>query len=297
MKKHLVKYDMFVFEGGHSFDNVIGIKQSDVKETLEHFQKDVLLKLGLEGLDIDCALLGSAGKKANITDLSGDLDVAVSVDKIASAGNISFEEVLDYLDTKVQALGYKTQVARGFEQVSVAYPINGSKQEGFVQIDLMLSTSLEWSKFMYHSPDYRKAESKYKGLFRNILFMCAIKSADKKVVKYTDDNNVEEVEGLVVRLNQGVFKVRKSFMGKKGLVKIPTLLKDHDKFISNVPDEIVSNLLGDKFKPKDIDTFEKLYDIIFHQDSKLKSIRADVLKSFEDDLMRAKLPKPSEISQ
>ena len=46
----------------------------------------------------------------------------------------------------------------------------------------MPSDNMEYSKWMYHSPDFTKAESKYKGLFRNQLIMAIEEVAKLNVV-------------------------------------------------------------------------------------------------------------------
>jgi len=297
MKKYLNTYFQFLTEGGHTFKDVIGIKQIDIPDTLKKIEKDILIPLGLEGFNIDAAVLGSAGKKAKEDDLSGDLDIAISIDKIAANAGISLDEVFNYVNTKCQSLGYRTVSSKGFQLISIAYPIKGNEQLGFCQVDLMLSTSLEWSKFIYHSPDFRKAESKYKGLYRNILLMVAIKLSEKKIVKFAEDGiSPEEIEYLAIRFNQGLVKIRKTFKGKNGLVKSASLLKDYNKFITNVPNDIIHKVFGDKYSIKDVETFEKLYDLIFNKDTKVKNIRNEIKEEVKIVIKKYKLPLPSELN-
>lgn len=279
-----------LLEGGHSFSDVVGIEQNEVPATLKNVEKTVLKKLGLEGLGVDAELLGSAGKKKQ-GDLSGDLDIAVSIDQIASANNISLSEVPQWTEKKLKSLGYDIAPARGFTQVSIPFPISGRENE-VVQVDLMFSTSLEWSKFAYHSPNFAKGESKYKGTYRNVLLGTVVGVLDKKVLKKIGDEDAE-VEKYALRLDSGVFKTVKSFVGKSGsIVKTGKVLRQFDKMITNVPDDFVKFLFGDKYGASDVDTYEKVYDLIFNKDTKVKKYRSVIRDKFVKGLEQMKLPVP-----
>ena len=72
-----------------------------------------------------------------------DLDIAVSVDKIASANSlpINSDAVLEFMDETLRKAGFSTTVSKGFKQISIGVVIPGTKD--IAQVDLMLSTSLE----------------------------------------------------------------------------------------------------------------------------------------------------------
>ncbi len=148
---------------------------------------------------------------------------------------------------------------------------------------------------MYHSPDYSKFESKYKGLYRNILLMKIISNADRKTTKLTDAGETEEYQSYVVRLNQGVVKVTKSFKGKKGLLKNPKLLKDQDKFITNTPEEVASIAFGPNVLPSDIMTFEDTWNQFTSPTFVHKNKFDKMLKEFILQIKRTKVPIPSEV--
>ena len=249
--------------------------------------------LGLEGLDKDAALIGSAGKKSTP---SGDLDIAVSVDRVAGNNGISMKEALGFLDMMLKGAGYSTSVAFGFQQVSFACPIEGNKKNGYCQADLMLSDSLEWAKFVYYSPDLNKAESKYGGAYRTIMLMSIASLCEREATKVLDTGEIEEYESLVMRLNQGIVKVRKSYKGKKGLLKTPKLMRQFDKFVSNVPEEVTEYLFGEGTKVSDIDTFEKIYALLLSPSFPHQDKVDDILEKYEGALNRAGIPLPSELN-
>jgi hypothetical protein len=252
----------------------------------------VFPQIGLVGIGDDCAVIGSAGKKLPEA-TSGDIDIAVSADKIAGALGTSLDNALFELDKKLKSLGYSTKLAVGFNQVSFGAPIDGDYKNGVGQVDLMLTHDLDWSKFIYHSPDFRIAESMYKGAYRNLLLMATIGSCFYEITKETDKGETAEYKAFVVRLNQGIVEVRKSFEGKKGLVKTAKLLKEYDKEITRTPQDVVNLLFNGGHKPDAVSTYEKLRALLDSGDFKFPNKLREILKDFESKLEAAKLPLPS----
>lgn len=284
-----------LFEGGNAFDNVRPLTQKESVETYDIIKKDLFPKLGLDGDGIDALPIGSFGKKLD-TQTSGDIDIAVSIDKIASINRLGVNDVLDWLGDTLKKLKYDTKVMKGFQQVSIAFPINGNVKNGYAQVDLMLSSNMDWSKFVYTSPNFKLAESKYKGLYRNMLLMSILSEAMKKVTK-TNKDEIEEYEMYAMRMDSGIFKVKKSFMGKKGnLVKTAVLLKDQDEFITNTPEELIEICFGPGFGIPDMIGFENVWKLVnsstFPHKAKLKQI-IDKFKYYVED---AKVPLPTEIT-
>jgi hypothetical protein len=293
LPKYIHSEKAMVYEGGNAIDNARPLNQEETKLVYDFVQKKVYPILGLEGNGIDASPIGSFGKK-NPEQLSGDIDIAVSADKIASANGVSFENVLDKMEELLSTAGYSTKKVNGLSQVSVGIQIPGT--DDYAQVDLMLSTNLEWSTFMYHSPDFTKAESKYKGLYRNTLMMAVVSEMTKEATKTTDKGEVEEYKQYVIRLNDGVYSVAKSFMGKKGsLVKTASLLKDQDKFISNTPDVVVKLAFGEKTVPADVMTFENTWNIITSKDFIHKDKLKNILEKFKMYLLNSKAPFPTEV--
>ena len=87
----MIKLKTLIVEGGNLFDGTTGIKQSEVNSTVKQIETTVLKKLGLVGIDTDSFVLGSAGKKSE-KELSGDLDIGISADQLASANGLKLSE-------------------------------------------------------------------------------------------------------------------------------------------------------------------------------------------------------------
>ncbi len=287
----MIKLKSLIFEGGNLFDNTTGIKQSEVNGTIKDLETKVLKKLGLIGIGTDSFLLGSAGKKSP-KELSGDLDVGISADQIASANGLKLSEVYQWLSDKLTRLGYETAPVSGFSQVSIPFPISGRKDK-YVQVDFMLSNNMEWTLFAYTAPDFTKSESKYKLVYRNLLLAACISVYDMKVLKQTDDKIPVEVQKYALRWNDGIYSTVKSFASKTGgILKTGKLLKDRDVFVTQTPADMVKMFLGKQYTPNDIKTFESLYDIVFNQESNVTKYRQSIKRKFIESLTKSKLPIP-----
>ena len=300
MKQYIKLFEQFVTdlsEGGNAIGESRPMTQKETQEVYDYIKTKVYPLLGLEGDEVDAAPIGSFGKKSEEA-MSGDLDIAVSVDKIASANGlpIDADDVLAFMDSKLKGAGFNTTVAGGFKQISIGVKIPGT--DDTAQVDLMLSTSLEWSRFMYYSPDFTKAESKYKGAYRNLLLMAVINYAKREAAKTTDTGEVEEINTYVLQLNRGIQEVRKSFMGKKGsIVKTAETLHAYDKFISNTPDVVVKIAFGDNTKVSDAMTFEGCWSLVTSSSFPYSNKLPEILKAFKAYLMGAKLPMPTEAAE
>ena len=90
----MIKLKKLLTEGGNMFPDAVEIKQNEVAATVSKIETTVLKPLGLIGFGTDCFILGSAGKKP-ADQLSGDLDIGVSMDQLASANGLKLSDVLD----------------------------------------------------------------------------------------------------------------------------------------------------------------------------------------------------------
>jgi hypothetical protein len=287
----------FLNESGNAIEDSRPLTQPEVLATYEWVEKTLFPLIGLEGKGIDASPIGSYGKKADeIT--SGDIDIAVSVDKIAGVNGISMEDALQFLEDTFKKEGYSTRTAKGFEQISIGVPVGGKKNSGTAQVDFMLSTNLDWSRFMYYSPNFKIAESKYKGMYRNVLLMSIVSECMKETTKKTETGETEQYKQYVIRLEKGIYQVEKTFMGKKGsLVKTASLLHDQDKFITSTPEEVVKFAFGEGVKPAEVMTFENAFALATSPKFIHKDRLDAILNRFRIYIVSAKMPVPTEVEQ
>lgn len=142
---------MILNEGG-AMPGVGPIHISEIDPTLDALQRVL-------GIDLKNNALGSVGKK----EFSGDIDVALQIDpkdipafveKLKKTPEVMDVAKSSVIMTKVKIVGYDPN-----KQTT-------KPRTGFVQVDFMPGDP-GWLKTYYHSPSEK--ESKYKGVFRNIM--------------------------------------------------------------------------------------------------------------------------------
>lgn len=292
--RHIRTYKLF--EGGNALELSRPIKQSEAAPTIAAIEEIIFPALGLEGFEKDCLLIGSVGKKKDPEDESGDIDIGFAVDKFADAHNIDEDQAIKFLYNTLQKEFpvFESRWLRGLEVVSFGYPIANDPAKGYVQIDFIPIKDMKWAKFIYYSPDYTKDESKYKSAHRNWLFS-AIISQIIEDEEFDIDGNKLGYMGYMMRLNDGLSKVKKSFVGKTKLLK--NAKKVEDVPVTKSPEEFVKFLFGDGIKPSDVRTFEDSWSIMmdpaFRWSDRVGNIRLALLKF----LKRVKLPIPTEMKE
>jgi hypothetical protein len=292
MRFQSLKEWIIINEGGGAIASSRPLTWDEAQELYAWVTENISPKFGISKEDLQ--VIGSYGKKP-IGETHGDLDIAVSADAVMRANNLQKEEVIDFIDEILVSMGLETKKMIGFKQVTAGIPIPGTSD--IAQVDFMLSPGLEWSKFIYHSPDFRSNESRYKGVYRNLMLMAIITEASKDILKKTPAGDVEELETNVIRFPEGIWRARKSFMGKKGLVKTGQLLKEFDKFVTLNPQEVTEMAVGEGYTPDNINTFEKLWHLVTRDKFVHSDKLDDILSKFSQNLKGAGLPYPEEAKE
>ena len=287
-----------ILEGGKAVDGR-RILQSEVPSIADKVD-EILSGLGLVRGE-DWEMVGSAGKK-KAEDTSGDIDVCIKKDRMMDVlGSRDGENgVYDDLAKYLEGLGYDRYRAQpGFSQVSFGMPINDA--DDIIQIDFILTRSLEWSRFTQSSPDYTKDESKYKAHVRNVLMMCIIKYCFKRTTKRVtmdDDTVVDgEVEAYVLRLTDGLYKTRKNWIGKSGgILAKDVVMHEYDELITDTPQGLI-DLLFDDGTVEDYLSFETLFDAFMSDRFKFPENRERILIGYIMSLDGQGIDVPTEIPQ
>jgi hypothetical protein len=276
-------------EGGAAIPSSRPITWDEAQNLYKWVKNNISPKFGIDESDME--VIGSYGKKAE-GETHGDLDIAVSANSVMERNGIGADQVLDFINDSLVSMGLETKKMAGFKQVTAGIPIPGTSD--IAQVDFMLSPSLDWSKFVYHSPDFRSGESKYKGVYRNALLMAIITESSKEILKRTPEGDVEELETNVIRYPEGIWRARKNFMGKKGLVKTGQLLRDFDKFVTANPQEVTELAVGKGYTPDSISTFERLWHLITREGFIHERYLKDILEKFALNLKGIGIPYPEE---
>lgn len=209
------------------------------------------LSINLTDLGFKFGALGSFNKKKE-GDLYNDLDIAIEV-PFEVGKDIIKQICLDNEDKTI--LG---KINDKFNTVSIGYKLGDGTN---LQVDFMFVDRLSWAQFAFHSPDFKKDESKYKGMYASILLQAVIRNLPIKK-EYDDNNNLINYTYLSLCQKDGIHKKSKTFIGKKGnLIKTPKITEDI--ILSNDPNYVLEILFNfDVFNGSGIPDRE-LYSIVW----------------------------------
>ena len=155
---------MSILVEGGAMPGVGAIHIDEIEPTLDSLEKVL-------GIDLKDNALGSVGKK----EFSGDIDIALEIKPedipafVEKLKNIP--EVLDIAKSSV--IMTKVKIA----DYDANKKAEGKPRTGYVQVDFMPGDP-GWLKTFYHAP--HEKDSKYKGVFRNILVSSIAAHLDRK---------------------------------------------------------------------------------------------------------------------
>ena len=266
---------MVLNEGG-SMPGVGPIHIDEIEPTLDELERAL-------GIDLKNNVLGSVGKK----EFSGDIDVAVQVDPDKISDLVDKLErspiVLDLakssvIMTKVKIVNYDPE-----KQTT-------KQRTGFVQVDFMPGDP-GWMKTYYHSPSEK--ESKYKGVFRNIMIatICAIYQRQDSEEKIDDGRSVES-ERWMWSPSDGLVRIRRTPVPK---AKGDGYTKKNKNEIIDKPirdAEGIAKALG-LDGPQDLNSYESLKQAI--ETNYPKDMVQKILDSFAQNKQVQDIGVPDEL--
>lgn len=200
--------------------------------------------------DTEFAPIGSVGKK-NAEQTSGDIDIAVELDFSES------ENVKKVLEEKYPDMEIKSM--KGLRILSVGLPYESQ----VVQVDLMFFPDIELAKFFYHSPDFTKNESEFKGSVRNMLMTSILKNIPVQDYRNTtfENGHVKDLYKYSFNPEKGLVILHQSFEGKDGQErKTKQTIKDDTVEVSKNVEEIVKFMMGEDADLSTVSSFESMVD-------------------------------------
>ena len=200
--------------------------------------------------DTEFAPIGSVGKK-NAEQTSGDIDIAVELDFSES------ENVKKVLEEKYPDMEIKSM--KGLRILSVGLPYESQ----VVQVDLMFFPDIELAKFFYHSPDFTKNESEFKGSVRNMLMTSILKNIPVQDYRNTtfENGHIKDLYKYSFNPEKGLVILHQSFEGKDGQErKTKQTIKDDTVEVSKNVEEIVKFMMGEDADLSTVSSFESMVD-------------------------------------
>lgn len=187
------KNTQIVAEGG-AMPGVGAIHISEIEPTLKKLEKSL-------GINLRDFTLGSVGKR----EFSGDIDVAINLkpEELDSFGQ-KLQQNPNIEDVKKSSVFMTKVKIENFDNTRS----DGRPRTGYVQIDFMPGDP-GWLKTYYHSP--RETESKYKGVFRNVMIASIAGQLDRRESsERIDDGRPVEAERWMWSPSDGLIRVKRT---------------------------------------------------------------------------------------
>ncbi len=274
-------------EGGNAVANVERINKIDINSTIDKFISEIITQT-FDDVELgkQIFLLGSTGKKES----SGDLDIGFDATYSSETKNMSIKSIIgrlyeagtsctDVQEIKINEIN-PNMIHLSFPQ----YDNNGNKNGKLVQIDILVTVHPDFCKFYMYSPS--ESESSYKGAHRNDLLRACAQKLYYEVIKTKDDEIVTWKQYDIS--DDGIYLNTKTIVDKDGnRLKWNNTNEDLQYgYAKNIDSEEITtnpqkaiNMLVGNYKISDIDTFEKLLNIIENDSNFIfHKSRKDVLK-------------------
>ena len=298
----MLRFKEFIKEGGGAVGDVDRINQENVEATLKAISTKIIKPLKITTKDI--GVLGSTGKRKP-GGSSGDIDIAIDANKVLRANAIQIaDELFDFIAGKAKKVSNTVVSNKGTGVISLQFPISntdGKQNNKKVQLDLMIVDNLDLAKFNFWSP--HEEQSKWKGIYRNIILSSMASVMDFEVLEKGYDENDVEVPTLFKRnfidLKRGLMRGLQTRIGKSGKLfakgRKQTL---ETKVLENQPEGIIKAILGPAFTVKDAESFESLFKILDHPKYLYRSKKKEIIKTFIAVISRSKgLVVPDEMER
>ena len=301
--RHLIRESIrhnlrILSEGGNVFPEVnSAVPKAFLAANIEN-------ALEIAGLgDMKYEIVGSKNKP-----YFGDIDVAVDEDELRKIIGIDktsdMKQVWAALDAYVKGTGSPGhKIIPGLSQVHLLAPLVDDKgtqmnavdregvdlgTQGMIQIDVFVG-HLGW---MSSTSSGAPLESKYKAVYRNVLLAAIfsnipVEPTPEEIDKYSKKlPGVEIKKRFLVNFRKGMIErlYYEERLGKSGKpVKNPTKITLEENIVTDA-NELAQYFLNGTAAWDDMDSYEKLMDIVMGKKFKYPSLRSKVLEDFKTGL-------------
>lgn len=265
---------VLVKEGGNALENVDRIPKKYIQPTVTQIINQIIIPLYKDLLSYpnDIFLLGSTGKK----ETSGDIDIGIDFNKIKLSENDTIMNHLKKIFKQVYNIDstYEIQInSMTNDMIHIGFPQYNEfneKTDKFVQVDILLTEHPIFCKFYMYSPT--EIESKYKGAHRNELLRAIAKTLTFKPIIVLNNEILKWEQNDLNSM--GYYHETKTLIDENGnRLKykntdedlIPSYAKILTQtLITNSPTKCIHILVGNTYTETELNTFEKLFNIILN---------------------------------
>lgn len=273
--------------GGKAVKNVTRIYKNEMLPTLHVLQEHLYQALGLSIQNEDYVVCGSfLGKES-----CGDIDIAFDWGKVKYPNDATKEEITKRLhDLYVTLPDYFYN--KGFDIHSIPFPIfdENGRTDRYVQVDIMGVDNLEMAAWgMYSDPN-----SEFKSALRNSLINhLANQLCENNEV--TSDGQVLTFTRLGFDHQRGLYRIRKTYKGKKEGFICKNSKTVSKELICSVPRKITRILFHENIEPEKLNDWKFIWDKISDTDFYLNHRLFAIVKGVVEEMERKELAYPQVI--
>lgn len=262
-----------LLEGGAAIKSSSKVTQAEARALIPDLLVKVMKVLKLPKAKIKA--IGSAGNKPNADDMSGDIDIAVEIDR-------------DAVEKALPELAYDGKSYKAMKGINI-YSFGAEHGKKIVQIDLMPVDNIKYAEWAYQA-NPTDLQQGLKGAQRNELFFAIAKHAYHKVLKTGKDGKPLEVERYFYDLGKGLMSGVQTRAGKKKDKK--NFTTTGKKIITNDPAKITKLLFGAGVKPSDVATFNGALAVIKSDSFPYPEKRDEILDMARKGIVKKGLKVP-----
>lgn len=266
-----------LLEGGKAISSSEKVTQEEAKHIIPLVIDLISKKLQIQKDKI--SVVGSAGNKPNLTDLSGDIDIAI-------------ETTQEKLSNKLKDLAFDNKTFKQMKGINL-FSFGFKYNDKIIQIDLLPVENINYAKWSMYS-DKNDLKAGLKSAHRNELLFAVAKFALPKILKTDELGNPIEIERYFYDLTKGLLFGKQSKISKSGKInKNFTTIEKQLK--TNNPDEIAQLLFGKNVKAKDLNSFYSILKIINSPSFPFAKDKSKILDMTKTGIINKKLIIPEEL--
>lgn len=266
-------FENVLLEGGNAIKGASKVSQAEIKEVSSDLINLISDTLYLSTSKVK--IVGSAGKKPDPEDLSGDIDIAIECSP-------------KLVEDKLKSLSKNNRAMPGINVFSFAYEINGKQ----VQVDLIPVSNIKYAEWSYQA-DADDLKAGLKGAHRNELMFAIAKYLNNKVMER--DKKTDEpikIKRYFYDLSQGLMIGVQSRIGKRGKI-VKNFSTQDKKLFTNDPKKITKIFFGDHVSPDQVLGFQGTFDAIMSPEFPGAKFRDKILEQARQGIKNKGLVIPS----
>ena len=135
-----------------------------------------------------------------------------------------------------------------------------------VQVDLIPTSNMDYTKFIYWSPNASDTEYSKPGLYRTEMLKSVAREIQKEIIEKFDDGDTKVIKSWILDPRSGLMQAEDTYESEKTGNRVTGKQKISRELITDDVNEILAKLLGEGATLDDVYSFETINERIKHGD-------------------------------